>query len=365
MWPYWLMFLVPALAAMEEVVLRPRYAAKAVGKAPAPVQLPTEWWWIMGALTLLVGWRHQVGGDWFNYLGNFQNAFYDSRFKEWWLSDPGYRFLEWVAIQSGWGVHAVNLMGAAMFSFGLVWFCRSLPRPWLALAVAVPYLVIILGMGYSRQGIALGCIMVGLVALGRGEVLKFLIWAVLGATFHKSAVLLLPMAALAVTQRRGLAIIWVGVVGFMSYGVLLEDSVTNLQSGYLDAQMQSEGALIRLLMNALPAVLLLWNQDRFKVSLPQQRLWFWFAIASIALFGVYFYSPSSTAVDRVGLYLLPIQLMVFSYLPEVMGRNRAERDNWVVLILIYYAAVQFVWLNYAGHSFAWIPYRFYPLESVF
>lgn len=358
MWPYWLMFLVPALAAMQETVMRTKVGA-------VTVRVPPAWWWIMGVLTLLVGWRHQVGGDWFNYLGNFQNAVYESRFKEWWVRDPGYRLLEWVSIQNGWGIHAVNLMGGAIFSFGLIWFCRSLPRPWLALAVSVPYLVIILGMGYSRQGVALGCMMVGLVALGRGEVLKFVFWAVVGATFHKSAVLLLPMAALAATQRRGLTIAWVAVVVFMSYGVLLEDSVANLQSGYLDAQMQSEGALIRLAMNAVPAVLLLWKQDRFAVSLSQQRLWFWFAIASLGLFGVYFVSSSSTAVDRVGLYLLPIQLMVFSYLPEVLGRNRAERDNWVVLILIYYAAVEFVWLNFAGHAFAWIPYRFYPFESVF
>jgi hypothetical protein len=273
--------------------------------------------------------------------------------------------LEWLAVQMGWGMHAVNLMAAGIFSFGLIWFCRSLPRPWLALAVSVPYLVIILGMGYSRQGVALGCMMVGLVALGRGEVLKFVIWAVLGATFHKSAVLLLPMAALAASQGRGFTLLWVGVVVAMSYGVLLEDSVNSLQSGYLDAQMQSEGALIRLLMNAVPAALLLWKQDQFELSLSQQRLWFWFAIASLALFGVYFLSPSSTAVDRVGLYLLPIQLMVFSHLPEVMGRNQTERDDWVVLVLIYYAAVEFVWLNYAGHAFAWIPYRFYPFESVF
>lgn len=355
MWVYWLMFLVPALAAIEETSMR-------TGVGVASIRVPPSWRMTMVLLILLVGLRHEVGGDWFTYLNHFQIAAYASKYNDWWFMDPGYRLLEWTAVQMGWGVHAVNLMGGGIFSFGLICFCRSLPRPWLALVVAVPYLVIILGMGYSRQGVALGCIMVGLVALGRGEVLKFVIWAVLGATFHKSAMLLLPMAALAATQRRGLAIVWVGVVAFMSYGVLLEDSVATLQGGYLDAQMQSEGALIRLLMNALPAVLLLWNHDRFNVTLQQQRLWFWFAIASIALFGVYFYSPSSTAVDRVGLYLLPIQLMVFSHLPEVMGRNRADRDNWVVLILFYYAAVQFVWLNFAGHAFAWIPYRFYPLE---
>lgn len=75
-------------------------------------------------------------------------------------------------------------------------------------------------------------------------------------------------------------------------------------------------------------------------------------------------SPSSTAVDRVGLYLLPLQLMVFSYLPEVMGRGSGRAHaSWVFLVLVYYAAAEFVWLNFADTSFAWLPYRFYPLEN--
>ena len=144
------------------------------------------------------------------------------------------------------------------------------------MAVAVPYLVIILGMGYSRQGVALGLLMLGLVWLGRGNVLLFVIWTVLAALFHKSAVLLLPMAALAASKRRLFSAVWVGVVVAAAYTVLLADSVENLRVNYLEAGYQSEGAMIRLTMNALPAALLLWKQERFAVSLPQARLWFWF-----------------------------------------------------------------------------------------
>ena len=37
----------------------------------------------------------------------------------------------------------------------------------------------------------------------------------------------------------------------------------------------------------------------------------------------------------------------------------------VVAILLYYGAVQFVWLNFANNAHYWVPYRFYPLESSF
>ena len=358
MWPYWLMFLVPAYMAWQEVRQRPAGLATSHG-APVPLG-----WALAGlALALLVGWRHEVGGDWVSYLGHFNAVGYESHHADWWWNDPGYRLLEWLAFQNDWGMHGVNLMAAAVFSFGLLRFCRELPRPWLALAVAVPYLVIILGMGYSRQGVALGCLMAGLVGLGRGQLLTFVVWTVLGATFHKSAVLLLPMAALAATHNRTWATVWVGLVVALAYSLLLEDSVDALRSSYLEAEYESQGALVRLLMNALPAAVLLWTRYRFAVTLPQQRLWFWFALASLLLVGLYAVSPSSTAVDRVGLYLLPLQLMVFAHLPEVLGRQSGRGNRpWVLAVLAYYAAVEFVWLNYATHAFAWLPYRWYPIE---
>ncbi len=362
MWPYWLMFLVPAVLALQEAAR----ASALPGSTTLQVRIPTGWWAAMVALALLVGWRYEVGGDWFSYLSHFQYAWVESQYAEWWWNDPGYRLLEWLVMQSGSGVQGVNLLAASVFAYGLILFCRHLPRPWLALAVAVPYLVIILGMGYTRQGVALGCLMAGLVGLGQGRVYTFVVWTVLGATFHKSGVLLLPMAALAASHNRLFTAIWVGVVLAAAYVLLLEDSVKSLKAGYLEAEYQSEGALVRLMMNALPAALLLWKRHRFAVTLPQQRLWFWLALASLALVGVYFVSPSSTAVDRVGLYLLPLQLMVFAYLPEALGRKSGRGNRiWVVIVLAYYATVEFVWLNFATHAFAWLPYRWYPLEWLF
>jgi hypothetical protein len=354
---YWLMFLIPAGLALRESV---RKQVLTDAWRAETFRFPGLWWLILLALTLLVGWRFQVGGDWGNYLRNFDRAFYLSGDLDWWLNDPGYRLLEYVSVQFGWGIYGVNLLAGALFSLGLVVFCRHLPRPWLALAVSIPYLVMILGMGYSRQGIALGLLMIGLVTLGRGEVTKFLVWAVIAATFHKSAVVLIPLAALAASQRRVFVVFWAVIVTGISYVVLLQDAVEGLRSGYIDAQYQSQGALVRLLMNALPAALLLWKRRRFETTIPKQKLYFWMAVIGVGLAVLSYYSPSSTAVDRMGLYILPLQLMVFSYLPEVLGKRRGNNTIWVLLVLAYYASVEFVWLNFATHAFAWIPYQFYP-----
>ena len=130
---------------------------------------------------------------------------------------------------------------AGAYSLGLVEFCRSLPRPWLALAVAVPYLVIVVAMGYSRQAVALGLAMLGLVALGKKGTGWFVFWVFLAATFHKSAVLLLPLAALAAAQNRFVAMAWGAGSLALGYWLFLEDSVEKLYVNYVEAEYQSPG----------------------------------------------------------------------------------------------------------------------------
>lgn len=354
---YWLMFLVPAAAALFS---RDR-SARGLGGL-RDYRLDGLWWLIVAVLTLLIGFRLEVGGDWFNYFNyllRVQNLDLAAVLA---LDDPGYHLLTWWSVKAGWGVFGLNLMGGAIFAVGLAVFCRNLPRPWLALVVAVPYLVIVVGMGYSRQAIALGFAMLGLVALGRKSTAWFVVWVVLGATVHKSAVLLLPIAALAASRNRWLTLALVGVVAAGAYGLLLEQSVDALYTNYVDAQYQSQGALIRLVMNALPAAILLGWQRRFDFSEGEVLLWCWFAIISLVLLGVLMLTPASTAVDRVALYMLPLQLVVFSQFPDVIGRRGKRNDRQVAGVLAYYAAVQFVWLTFATHSKYWLPYRFYPLE---
>ena len=121
--------------------------------------------------------------------------------------------------------------------------------------------------------------------------------------------------------------------------------------------------MIRLLMNAVPAAILLLWRRRFEFTKAEAVLWRWFAIISLALLGLFLVSPSSTAVDRVALYMLPLQLVVFAHLPDVFGNRGRLNEVLVAAVLFYYAAVQFVWLNYASHAISWLPYRFYPLEA--
>lgn len=356
MWPYWLMFLLPAWIAYsghDRTIYLPNGLPR--------LALPSAWLGLLFVMTGLVGLRMNVGGDWNNYYRVFETLQGKSLNEVISMGDPGYQLLNWWVQQAGWNILGVNLVAGLIFSIGLVVFSRSQPKPWLAFAVAVPYLVIVVAMGYTRQGISVGLGMLGLVALERRAITWFAIWVILAVTFHKSAILLFPIAALSATRNRIWAVVWIGTIAVVTFRLLVEQEVETLYTNYVEAQFQSEGALVRLAMNAIPATIILAWRKRFHLIEEDWAIWRVMAVIALALLALYFVSPASTALDRIGLYLIPLQLMVFSHVPDAFGRPNASKQDWVGIILIYYGAVLFTWLNFATHSRFWIPYRTFPL----
>jgi hypothetical protein len=350
---YWLLFVLPAWAAISAPTRQ----------RPAGKYLELSWLVTGLLLTLLIGLRHQVGGDWGNYGGQYLEMLRAPLQKVLGKSDPGYHLLNWLAGKVNGDVYLVNLICGALFSLGLVAFCRQQPRPWLGLAVAVPYMVIVLGMGYTRQGVALSLVLLGMVGLARQRNLQFVLLVALAATFHKTAVLLAPLAMLATPRNRLWTALWVSISAVLLYWTLMADSIDGLITHYVEAQYQSEGAAVRIAMNAVPAALLLVLRKRLAGTQAERNLWTMMALAALVAVAALLVSPSSTAVDRVALYLLPLQVYVFTRLPDLLGQGSKRRD-WVLLVVAYYAVVLFVWLNFSTHSSFWLPYQFYPLVGL-
>lgn len=360
MWPYWMLFLLPASGALREQLRR---LATNTGVRPR------RWNAVAIAMvlfvTLMVGYRHDVGGDWAAYRQHYDDLQYMSLSEVLTLSDPGYALVNWISAQVDMGIYGVNLMCGAIFAIGLMHFCLTLPRPWLAVTAAVPYMLIVVAMGYSRQAVALGFTMLGLVALKNRSTWRFAAWVLVGATFHKTAVMILPIAALANSKSRLWSLLFAGIATYAGYIVLLQDSFETMYTNYVGTEIQSQGALIRLLMNAVASVLLLMWVRYFQFSEQERSLWKWMAWISVgALVALFAVSSASTALDRMALYLLPVQLVVFSHLPDVYyAKTRASPKRTALLIIVYFALVQFVWLNFANYAGYWLPYQFYPLVS--
>jgi hypothetical protein len=277
------------------------------------------------------------------------------------LGDPGYQFFNWLAHAVGADIWLVNVACAAIFSWGLIRFAKSQPNPWLAVLVAVPYLILVVGMGYSRQAVAIGIIMAGMAGFReRPSLIRFTLYIGLAALFHKTAVIVLPLVAVSSDRSRFVNGLLVVVLGYGMYKLFLEASTEELYTNYVEYEYSSQGAAIRVAMNLLPAALFLVYQKRFELPEWQRRLWRNSSVAALGLLVLLAVLPSSTVVDRLALYVIPLQLFVLSRLPDAFPSKGRRNGQLVLLVILYSALVQFVWLNYATHAKYWLPYKVYP-----
>jgi hypothetical protein len=308
------------------------------------------------ATAFVIGFRYKVGGDWDTY-----QAFFD------WrggggpnapaAEDPGYQFVNWIVQQMNLDIWAVNFVCGAIFTWGLFRFCLAQKDPWLSVLIAVPYMVIVVAMGYTRQAVALGILMAGLAAVERGaSTLRFSIYTAAAALFHRTAVMALPIVALSSRRNRAINLL-VGIfAGILLYDVFLGSSLDKFVQNYVHRGYSSSGAGIRLAMNFVAAMVLVVANRRLGFTETQWRIWRNFSVISVILLILLFFTPSSTAIDRMSIYVMPLQIAVLSRLPTAVGSPLIGR----LLVILYLAAVQFTWLNFAQHAQFWVPYRFFP-----
>jgi hypothetical protein len=348
MFPYWLLFGMFAVGA----TLGPRDRAHA-GAGAGPLLA-----FCAIIMALMIGLRYEVGADWDQYERLFTVAGRASLERLMLQGDMGYQILNWTVRHLGGEIWQVNLVCALIFCWGLLRLAQSQPQPWLAMVVAVPYLVTVVSMGYTRQAVAIGILMAGLAAVHRGgSMLRFAAYVAVAALFHKTVVMAFPLVMFS-AQRNFLLNVLLGIaVSLLFYNLFLEKSVDNLVRNYVDAGYSSQGAAIRIALNFIPAALFMLKQREFGFEERERKVYRNFAVAALLLPVALMLSSSSTAVDRLALYILPLQVVVLSRFPfayKVPGTG-------TFLVTIYSAAILFGWLTFAKHAEYWLPYQLYPL----
>lgn len=363
---YWLLFLLFAAGALWFSLSTER-ATGVVGASvrdgsPVSLESPRRrdpLLIVSGAVAALaIGLRHEVGTDWNSYFIMFRRMSRSDLFQALAGADPAYMGLNWAAGQLGVGIWPVNLVCALLFIFGLMRFARLQPNPWLAVVVAVPYLMIVVGMGYTRQAVAIGLSMAGFAAIARGSFVRFVLWVLAGALFHRTAVVLIPLVAIAYAPNRFVATV-IGLLGsLVGYYVLTRaDSAEHFQRIYVTRVYVAQGAGIRLAMNIVPALIYLAQMRKFATNETERLIWRNVALVAVLSFGVWLIVTSTAWLDRLALYAIPLQLFVLSRIPIVFAKGGRRSVFLVAAVVCYSATIQFVWLNYAAHATDWVPYQ--------
>ena len=348
---YWSLLFIPMLA-----FLTPIKASKD--------QSIIQWsiYWIF--LTFVIGFRHEVGGDWVHYL--YDNTLYTSLsevgfFEIFTLShlshDIGFLFVHWFSQNLFNGIYTTNLVCAAIFTSGLLRLCRATPAPWLALVIATPFLIIVVSMGYTRQSAALGFIMWGLVDLMNGKKSKYYLSIIAAVLLHKAALIMILFGVFSKTRISNKItkkdyFIFSLIIVFVS---AIYPNIEHMVYFYItNTHMHSSGALIRVSMSATAAIVFFIFKKRWEIAYKDSNLWNLFSIFVLLLLPLVF--VVSTAVDRIAIYLLPMQIVIFPRV-LVLISNHNTRHLFLVSILTMYALTLYVWINYATHSVYWLPYN--------
>ena len=305
-------------------------------------------------LSFIIGFRYKVWGDWYNYLGHYEFTKHETINDILKKPEILHYLLNWIAAKNDWGVYFTNVIYGAIFTIGLIKFVKDEPYPWLAIAISIPYLFLVVAMGYSRQGVAIGLFMLAISYLRGGNFSLYIVLILIATFFHRSAVLLLPLGVFLYGKNRYLKYLMIIPIVYGTYILFINEGGNYLWKNYVLSQLSSAGAFIRVTMNLITALIFLYFKEEWEKRYKDYSFWYWISIFSI--FAIVFVKFASTAVDRVSLYFIPLQIVVFNRLPELV-KNRYNPNNIKVLIVFYYFLVLFVWLNFAVHAKYWIPYQ--------
>ncbi|EKF9147203.1 EpsG family protein [Vibrio cholerae] len=302
-----------------------------------------------------IGFRHQVGSDWYSYLIIFEEIRHVSFFQAITLTDPAYASVNWLAQKFGFTIHFVNLFCAFLFTLGFGYFCLKQPQPWLVLLIAFQYLITVVAMGYTRQSVAVGISMAALIALVELRPWRFVGLILCASLFHKSAVILFVLFPVALPQ---LQIGRLFVIGLFTSGlglVLVLERLGGMWDLYISQGMESDGGLVRVLLNAVPAIGFLLFKEQWQQRWPSTyKLALWLSVMALVLLPLQILA--STAVDRISLYLISLQLLVLARLPLLFQWK--VQSIFCYGLVILYSLLYFIWLSFSFYAQeSWIPYN--------
>ena len=338
---YWLLFSFTVLFSLSPVRVEPN--------------LRKILFFLFGlVLAILIGFRNEVGGGGIRYVTSAYGVDEGAIFPDdsyIFRGDYGYRVIHWISVQYLYGIYSTNFISAFFFTLGLIRFCRTMPLPWTAIAVSVPYMVIIIAMGYTRQSVALGFLMWGLVDLLNGKEKRYYAALLLGSFFHMTVLIMLPVAAIYYKNK---VAIYVSFAITLILLYIFWAQISHMFYYYVTIEYhKSSGAIMRVFMTFVSAILFMIYRQEFKKMFTDERMWFIFSVISIFLFLAVFYY--STLVDRVAIYFIPLQLVVFSRIP-ILIQSKYYRTVFLTVVVMLYASSLFVWLYYGTHASHWLPY---------
>jgi hypothetical protein len=220
----------------------------------------------------------------------------------------------------------------------------------------MPIQIIVIGMGYMAQSIALAFLMTAYVQFIKERKFFFLILIVTGSLFHASLIIFAPMIFINFFHKNFLQKFILFAITIIIIFILLESYFNEMINNYILDDLSSPGAIYRLLLNFISVLIFLIFINKKKLCTNYKILFYFFSFNSLVLIILVNLSFATTAIDRIALYLNPIQILIIN---KFLITNFSANNRKIIstAFFIIYFVFMYTWFNFSNYSSDWIPYN--------
>jgi hypothetical protein len=320
-------------------------------------------------LVLWVGFRFEVGCDWYSYesYGDIQYESYAEALEQ---RDPLFhltiRLLDQLALPF---YPSINVVAAVIFFAGVAFLAGQIRDKTSFLLYLFTVAIVGTAMSGIRQAMAMGILMIALAFLIRGRMLGFVLFVLIASGFHGSAFVFLILWPI-MSRLRGLArISLLVIISVPAALVFMESSTVDVAlDRYTESDVEAFGSLFRLgMLVASSAFFFAFVQAPWRTELPESYALVRFSmISNLVLFGltaVGLPGVSSVIFDRLGLYFVIPSAFMQAVAPTIMAKSRRN----TVIFGLYLATLAFFfgwsslsrkfgscYLPYSNYLLSWI-----------
>lgn len=309
-------------------------------------------------ILIINGLRHEIGADWGLYLLRLNETKGESFQSIVGLNkDLFYYFINWLGANFFGGIYLVNFICSLIIIFCIRKYLYSIKYKWLGLLVLYPYYLVIVSNNYTRQAVSIAIFMFGISLLKKNMFIRFSAFNLLSTSFHFSSVINFIYPAI-ISLKRNKGVFIVTAIFASLFGIYFyQTRLSSLIEVYLLSTIyESKGVLIRLIFLLIPSVIFLIYAKAFSTS-TEKKVYQLVSFGVIFLLIGYFIGVPTTLLDRIALYLIPINVLVFSNISLIMPRVKQKYFVGslfnISLAFIYLSA----WLIFSKHSPSFIPYK--------
>ncbi len=318
------------------------------------------WYFTFVIYVAFVGLRFEVGPDWMQY-GLIHTSLADYDFLEVAAqAEPLSYLLFWSSQNLGFDVYFSNIVAALIVMTGVFCFARRTANPWVALIVATPYFIIVMGMSGVRQAMAAGILLFLFSRWERYRLHTRVFYILVAAMFHTSAlvnnIFLVLKMKISMQYKILLGIVVLLFTFYLSSSVpIYSENIVRYQQRYLEGSFmeKSFGSIYHIAMIAVPAALGFIFRKRIIYNIHSTTLLRFGLYASLSIVMINF--VSSTVASRLTVYLYFVPMMVYPALTTIYGKR--SETGMIVAIVLFHFILLFTWFTLGNHAFAYMPYK--------